>query len=289
MAFVSIQGVNHYYQWITPHHNIPDARKPTIVFLHGWAGSTRYWQSTAQHLQSDFNALLYDLRGFGRSRLPDPSVVEGKGLRDYRLESYAEDLRDLLDALGLDRVYLNAHSTGASIAAVFLQQYPERVYKAILTCSGIFEYEEVAFKIFHWVSGYVVKFRPQWFLQIPELDRMFMSRFLYQPIPANDRRAFLEDFLQADAAAAIGTVYTAVSKEAAEQMPQVFQRITVPTLLVSGEYDQIIPAAMGRNAANLSPAIEYCCLPRTAHFPMLENPPLYLEKIQHFLNHPGAE
>lgn len=280
MAFISIQGVNHYYRWITPHHNIPDARKPTIVFLHGWAGSTRYWESTAQFLQTDFNALLYDLRGFGRSRLPQEDLTP---LRDYRLESYAEDLRDLLDALGLERVYLNAHSTGASIAAVFLQRYPQRVHRAILTCSGIFEYDELAFKIFHWVSGYVVKFRPQWFLQIPELDRFFMSRFLHRPIPRDDRRAFLEDFLEADQAAAIGTVYTAVSKEASEEMPQIFQQIQVPTLLISGEYDQIIPAAMGRNAAELSPAIVYCCVPRTAHFPMLEDAPLYRQEIYKFL------
>jgi pimeloyl-ACP methyl ester carboxylesterase len=285
MAFVSIQGVNHYYEWITPYHNLPDARKPTLVFLHGWAGSTRYWRSTAQHLQADFNTLLYDLRGFGRSRLPQiPSgQTPEQPLRDYRLESYAEDLRDLLDRLGLERVYLNAHSTGASIAAVFLQRYPHRVHKAILTCSGIFEYEELAFKLFHWVSGYVVKFRPQWFLQIPELDRLFMNRFLYQPIPPADRRAFLEDFIAADAAAAIGTVYTAVSKAAAEEMPQVFQSITVPTLLISGEYDQIIPADLGRNAAALNPTIDYYCLPKTAHFPMLENPSLYLKKIQDFL------
>jgi proline iminopeptidase len=281
MAFITIQGVDHYYEWVTPYHNIPDTRKPTIVFLHGWAGSARYWYRTAQALQSQFNCLLYDLRGFGRSPLPDNAAPHS--LRDYRLESYAVDLVDLLDALGLDQVYLNAHSTGASIATIFIHRYPQRVKKAILTCSGIFEYQEFAFKAFHFVSQYVVKFRPQWFLSIPQLDRFFMARFLHKAIDAQERKAFLADFLQAEESAAMGTIYTAVSKEAAETMPQVFSEITVPTLLISGQYDIIIPAPMGKNAADLNDRITYSCLSNTAHFPMLEDPQTYFDRIQAFL------
>ena len=281
MAFITIQGVDHYYEWVTSYHNIPDARKPTIVFLHGWAGSARYWYQTAQALQSQFNCLLYDLRGFGRSALPDP--VAPAALRDYRLESYAADLLDLLDALGLEQVYLNAHSTGASIATIFIHQYPQRVKKAILTCSGIFEYQELAFKTFHFVSQYVVKFRPQWFLNVPLLDRFFMARFLHKTIDSQERKAFLADFLQAEESAAMGTIYTAVSKEAAETMPQVFSEITIATLLISGQYDIIIPAQMGKNAADLNDRITYCCISSTAHFPMLEDPQTYFDRIQEFL------
>ena len=281
MAFITLQGVDHYYEWVTPYHNIPDTRKPTIVFLHGWAGSARYWYSTAQRLQSQFNCLLYDLRGFGRSSLPpNPSPF----LRDYRLESYAADLWDLLDALGLKKVYLNAHSTGASIATVFVHQYPQRVHQAILTCSGIFEYQELAFKTFHFVSQYVVQFRPQWFLQIPYLDRLFMARFLHQAIDASARKAFLADFLAAESEAAMGTIYTAVSKEASETMPQFFRELSIPTLLISGEYDIIIPAQMGRNAADLNDRITYACIPNTAHFPMLEDPQTYFDCIENWLS-----
>ena len=279
MAFVCLRGVNHYYEWITPYHNIPDARKPTIVFIHGWAGSARYWHSTALQLQQQFNCLLYDLRGFGRSLLPPVT----DGLRDYALESYADDLRDLLDALGLDRVWINGHSTGASIAVLFSNLYPERLDRMILTCSGIFEYQALAFQMFHFVSRYVVLCRPSWFVQIPYLDRLFMARFLYQSIPTEESRAFLADFVTADGAAALGTVYTAVSKEAAMTMPQAFAQVSVPTLLISGQYDQIIPAEMGERAASLNDRIEYACLANTAHFPMLEDAPAYFACLEKFL------
>ncbi|MGC1396664.1 MAG: alpha/beta hydrolase, partial [Coleofasciculaceae cyanobacterium] len=80
-----------------------------------------------------------------------------------------------------------------------------------------------------------------------------------------------------------GTMLTAVSKYAAEIMPGEFTKLKVPTLLISGQYDQIIPPKLGRRAAQLSEKIEYFEIPNTAHFPMLEKPDIYLEKVQEFL------
>jgi pimeloyl-ACP methyl ester carboxylesterase len=288
MPYIQIRGVQHYYKWITtakdaaPDRN-PLSNKPILVFVHGWAGSTRYWDSTAQALSEQFDCLLYDLRGFGRSLLPRPIPADVTEL-GYELESYADDLAELLDRLGLQRVYLNAHSTGASIAVLFLNRYPERVEQAVLTCSGIFEYNERAFRIFHRASGYVVGFRPNWLLKLPLVDRMFMARFLYRPLTQAINRAFLEDFLIADAEAAIGTVYTAVSLRAAEEMPQEFARLTVPTLLISGQYDKIIPVELGQRAAALSDRVEHIVIPNTAHFPMLEDSETYLEHVRQFFN-----
>lgn len=296
MSYISVRGVEHYYEWIrTPETGL---NKPVMVFVHGWAGSARYWESTAKALGEQFDCLLYDMRGFGRSKgkpsLPEASldVAQAQSEQEksaaiaeltYELEEYAQDLAALLDALKIGKVYLNAHSTGASIATFFLNLYPERVEKAILTCSGIFEYDEKAFAAFHKFGGYVVKFRPKWLGKIPFVDQMFMARFLHRAIPAGDRHAFLDDFLIADYEAARGTIFTSVSKKAAEVMPQEFAKLTVPTLLVAGEYDKIIPAQMGRQAAALSDKVKFVMISNTAHFPMLEDPDTYLQQVREFL------
>ncbi len=297
MPYICVRGVEHYYEWIKkPSGSLV---KPVMVFIHGWAGSARYWKSTANALVNQFDCLLYDLRGFGRSRgKPDiasssKSVVESESNPEtsaaikeltYELEEYAEDLAALLDELQLQRVYINAHSMGASIATLFINSYPQRVERGILTCSGIFEYDEKAFTAFHKFGGYVVKFRPQWLSKIPLVDRIFMARFLHSPIPNSERQAFLQDFLQADYDAALGTIYTSVSKAQAELMPQEFAKLTVPILLVAGEYDQIIPAEMGRQAAAKSENIEFVIIPNTSHFPMLEDISTYIHHLQKFLN-----
>ncbi|MCA1995158.1 MAG: alpha/beta hydrolase [Coleofasciculus sp. S288] len=276
MPLINVRGVEHYYEWIP--ESLPSKEKPVMVFIHGWGGSARYWESTAKALSDTFDCLLYDMRGFGRSKLPEEPIE-----LLYEMEDYAEDLAVLLDALELDRVYINAHSMGASAATLFLNRYPERVERAILTCSGIFEYDEKSFNAFHKFGGYVVKFRPRWFLWIPLAAPLFMARFFFCSLPRVVSRAFLEDFVVADYNAALGTMLTSVSKYAAEVMPQEFAKLSVPTLLVSGQYDKIIPAELGRKAAALSNRVEYFEIPDTAHFPMLEKPEFYLQRVREFL------
>lgn len=314
MPYISVRGVEHYYEWIGSSEKSASSSKPVMVFIHGWGGSSRYWESTAQALSDTFDCLLYDLRGFGRSLLPQAgtttkatnasssvqasvsqtTAAEADHLQAiaeqdddaeliYELESYADDLEALLQALNLPRVYLNAHSMGASIATFFLNSYPHRVERAILTCSGIFEYDEKAFNAFYQFGGYVVKFRPRWLSRLPFVNRLFMARFLHRSLPDAISKAFLEDFLLADYEAALGTIFTSVSKKATEVMPQEFVKLTVPTLLVAGEHDIIIPASMGEQAANLSDKVEFCLIPETAHFPMLEDPETYLQKVREFV------
>ncbi|WP_199248633.1 alpha/beta fold hydrolase [[Phormidium] sp. ETS-05] len=276
MPYIQVGGTPHYYQWLDP--TAPTKDKPVMAFVHGWGGSARYWETTAAHLSKDFDCLLYDLRGFGRSRLLENPIEF-----DWEMESYAADLAALLDALQLDRVYLNSHSMGASVAVVFANRYPERVEKLILTCSGIFEYDEKTFSAFHKWGSLVVQFRPQWLSRIPLMERFFMARFLHRPIPTAAQRAFLEDYLMADDRAVRHTIFTSVSQKATEVMPEEFARLQVPTLLVSGEHDQIIPAAGGRQAAQLNQMVEFVEIPATSHFPMLEDPDSYLHEVIQFL------
>lgn len=287
MSYINIRGVDHYYEWVSTSDRPPTSTKPVMVFLHGWAGSARYWESTAQELAQEFDCLLYDLRGFGRSPLPRPLLQDVADI-GYELETYAEDLATLLDTLSIQKIYLNAHSTGASIAVFFLNLYADRVERAILTCSGIFEYDEKAFNTFYQFGGYVVAFRPQWLAKIPLVDRLFMQRFLHRPLSSLISQAFLEDFLMADYEAAMGTIYTAVSKKAVEVMPQEFAQLTVPTLLISGQYDKIIPVEMGRQAASLSSQVQHVVISNTSHFPMLEDPETYLSHVRDFLKQPSS-
>ncbi len=282
MPYVQVRGIDHYYEWITDSGEAVPSGKPVMVFVHGWGGSARYWESTAQAIADVFDCLLYDLRGFGRSNRIPPHIPTHPDT--YELENFAEDLAALLDCLGLQQIYLNAHSAGASIATFFLNLYPDRVQKAILTCSGIFEYDEKAFTAFHKFGGYIVRYRPRWLYQLPFMDRLFMQRFLHRPVSREVSRAFLNDFLMADYDTALGTIYTSVSKKASEVMPQEFTKLTIPTLLIAGERDIIIPAQLGQQAAILNPQnVQFVIIPDTAHFPMLEDAPTYLSHVRSFL------
>lgn len=277
MGKVSVRGVTHFFEWIrrSPAQSDP---QPIMVFIHGWGGSSQYWRSTAQAFSADFDCLIYDLRGFGQSVLP----VDYDGV--YSLEDYVLDLVELLKALDISQTFvLNAHSMGASIAALFAEQYPQQVKKLILNCNGVFEYDERAFAIFQKIGGDIVRFRFPWLKQVPLMDRLAIARFLAQPISQGDRRQFLDDFLIADDRAAAGTLVAAVNKEMVTRIPTAFKKLQCPTLFLSGEKDRIIPASQAQQAIALNPKFQYIEIPKVGHFPMLENPDIYQQEIRQFL------
>lgn len=91
-----------------------------VVFVHGNVSSSLFWQRTMLALPEHYRPLAVDLRGFGRSaREP---VDARRGLGDY-----ADDVRALLDALGLERAHLVGWSMGGGVVARLLRDTPERV------------------------------------------------------------------------------------------------------------------------------------------------------------------
>jgi pimeloyl-ACP methyl ester carboxylesterase len=109
----------------------PEAPAPperTVVGIHGLTSNHTVWLSMAEVLAPGRRLVAYDLRGRGDSDKP-PS--------GYSLVHHGEDLRGLLDHLGLERATLMGHSLGAHIAVRFAAKHPERVAKLILFDGGL--------------------------------------------------------------------------------------------------------------------------------------------------------
>lgn len=266
-----VRGVPHEVQF-----EKSNPQQPVLVLIHGWGGSKRYWQGTVEHFQQDLSTLTYDLRGFGQSQAPQLG-------ESFDLTTYAEDLKEILDQLEIEKIYLNSHSTGASIGLLFANYYPERVEKLILTCSGVYDYNKVAFELFYFFSRIIVGFRPSWLVKVPLAPFLFQQRFVHKSLPNPFPKEFLEDYVLCNQEAAMGTLYSSVSKYAAEELPREFAQLKMPTLLFAGEHDQIIPAKLARKALVANPAMTFALMKQSGHFPMLEEPQAYYAHIRDFL------
>ena len=96
---------------------------PDVVMIHGLTGNLAVWHlKIAPLLWDRFRMLTYDLRGHGYSDTPPTG---------YSADDMAADLRDLLDALGIERATLVGHSFGADVALYFAYHYPERVEQVV--------------------------------------------------------------------------------------------------------------------------------------------------------------
>lgn len=89
--------------------------KPPLVLLHGLTGSGACWMPLARALQTEYDVVMPDARGHGKSGTPASG---------YRYEDYAGDVVGLIEALGLEAPFLLGHSMGGMTAALVAGQAP---------------------------------------------------------------------------------------------------------------------------------------------------------------------
>lgn len=101
--------------------------KVPIVFLHGLMGYGLNWKKIAKAFQNDRQVLIYDQRGHGKSFKPETG---------YQPEDYADDLIQIIDEIGWEKIDLIGHSMGGRNALNFTHRSPERVRRFIIEDIG---------------------------------------------------------------------------------------------------------------------------------------------------------
>jgi pimeloyl-ACP methyl ester carboxylesterase len=114
-------GINvHYWQ---------SGNGPHVVMTHGLGGNLAGWHLTlVPELQREYRVTTYDLRGHGRSDAPESG---------YTVRNMAEDLKGVMDGLGIERAHLVGHSWGGDVSLQFALLYPSRVRSLILVEAGL--------------------------------------------------------------------------------------------------------------------------------------------------------
>lgn len=104
-----------------------DAAAPPVVMVHGINVQAHTWDPISRELARDRRVITPDLRGHGESSWPRSG---------YRIASFVEDLAQILDHLGLEKVDLVGHSLGARITIAFAAEHPDRVSRLALSDTG---------------------------------------------------------------------------------------------------------------------------------------------------------
>ncbi len=105
----------HYYR--------TGGEKPPVVLLHGMTDNGLCWSRVARRLAPDYDVIMLDARGHGKSDAPASG---------YTAEDHAPDVAGVIDALQLNRAVLLGHSMGGATAAATAAQFPQHVRALIL-------------------------------------------------------------------------------------------------------------------------------------------------------------
>jgi pimeloyl-ACP methyl ester carboxylesterase len=222
---------------------------PPLLLIHGLAGSGRWWAKNVDALAAHFQIYVIDLIGFGGSR------VRSYGDR-FILNEAADVLLAFMDRLGIDRASLMGHSMGGHIAAALTARTPERVERLVLV-------DAAALPIRRGAARHLLALS----VSLPR----FPARFL--PVLLVDSwRAGLRTIWRAGRELLVSDIQAEVAQ------------IRVPTLVVWGARDRIVPTSLGRQLAASVPGAELLVVEGAGHNPMWERPDVFNRAVLRFLN-----
>lgn len=229
---------------------------PPLIFLHGASGHVG-WLPFLERLSQDFDVFAPEHPGFGVS--DDPAWLD-------RTSDLAYFYLDLIDALKLDRLHLMGTSLGGWIAAELAIRNTARLASLTLVCA----------------VGIVAD-------GVPLDDTFRMSaeenarRFYADPARA---RARVEALAKADLRTVVrnrsAVVRLGYPHFANPELAKWLHRIDVPTLLVWGENDGLVPVRFGQAYAGLIPSSKLVIIPAAGHAPFEEQPDAFLAAFRGF-------
>jgi non-heme chloroperoxidase len=229
----------HFTDW---GHGIP------VVFSHGWPLSGDAWEDQMMYLaEHGYRVIAHDRRGHGRS---------GKAWHGNDMDTYADDLATLLDALDITGATLVGHSTGGGEVARYIGRHGTgRVAKAVLVGAVTPQMmaspdnpDGVPMSVFDGIRDGVRNDRAQFFLDLT------MPFFGFNRPGAKVSEGMRQSFLIQGLQCSLKSAYACIKQFSETDFTEDLKKMTVPTLVIHGDDDQIVPlATTARRAVELLP------------------------------------
>jgi pimeloyl-ACP methyl ester carboxylesterase len=255
-------------------------RGPALLLLHGLGCDHRTWAPVLARLSRHFTVIAPDLLGHGLSDKPRA---------DYSVAGYANGMRDLLTVLGVERATVVGHSLGGGVAMQFAYQFPERTERLVLVAPGGMGREVspllraaslpgAGLALAALTAGPVRRANRA---AVGALSRTGLRRFRDAPELA-DIYARLCD--PAARAAFLRVLCGVVDwrGQVVTMTDRAYLTEQMPTCIVWGAEDAVIPARHAAIARQCSPTARVQVLPGAGHFPHRDHPERFVKIVREF-------
>jgi pimeloyl-ACP methyl ester carboxylesterase len=253
---------------------------PPVVLIHGVAGRAAQWDHVVELLADHHTVVAPDLLGHGESAKP-------RG--DYSLGAHASGIRDLLVGLDIERASIVGHSLGGGIAMQFAYQFPERCERLVLVSSGGLGEEVHAILRAATLPGSELVLpllaHPR-VLAIASLLPRALGRmgFHTRPDLTEIARGY-QSLSNAEARSAFIHTLRSVIDPTGQRInasDRLYLASKMPTLIVWGGRDRIIPVEQARPAHEGMPGSRLELFQDAGHFPHLDDPRAFARTLTDF-------
>ena len=257
-----------------------------LLLIHGMAGSSATWRAVIPELSKKYRVVAPDLLGHGESAKP-------RG--DYSLGAFAALLRDLLDELGISRATVVGQSLGGGVAMQFTYQHRDYCQRLVLISSGGLGPD------LSWILRFLSA--PGTELVLPvvaprsvlnvgnKLGSWLKSAGVQSPRAGEIWKAYSSLSDRQTRQAFLRTLRSVVDYrgQAVSALNKIHLSHGLPTLLIWGEQDRIIPVAHGYAAHDAVPRSRLEVLAGVGHFPHVESPTAVVNILTDFIATTGRD
>lgn len=212
--------------------------KPVVLFVNGWAISSRYWKPLITLLSERYRCITYDQSGTGQT------VIKGHN-PTFTIQGFTDEAAELIEHLGLHRsknLHIVGHSMGGMVATELCMRYPDALLSATIIACGIFEETPFTSLGLMMLGGLIdVSMNLRSLFLIEPLRSMFIKRAATKPISKEYQDVIIEDFTQSDQAATIAVGKFSIDRDALRAYTRHVLAINAPVLCSVGMADQTIP------------------------------------------------
>ncbi len=267
---------------IEVHYKQAGSGEPVFILLHGFGASTFSWEKVISPLSAYGTVIAYDRPAFGLTERP----LAWEGENPYTQESNIKILAGLLDAKGAEQAILIGNSAGGTLATAFTLAYPERVAALI----------EVDAAIYQTMPDSAIL---SWLLQTPQMDHIgpliarqlgsgrgddFLRNAYHNPALLDANPEIIEGYRKPLTAENWDRALWEFTR--ASQPPELADRlneIRVPTLVITGDDDRIVPTEYSLRLADDIPNAQLVVIENCGHMPQEECPKEFMQAINEFL------
>jgi len=257
-----------------------DSKNPAVLLLHGFPQFSRAWVPEAEKLAKEgFFAVAPDMRGYGKSDKP-------KGVDRYKGDRLALDVKEIVQALGKDRVKLVAHDWGGVVAWLAAARYPELFEKHVSLNGPHPDQIKRALKSSQkqrnkswYIFFFQLPFLPETFLRTKLAMNMVFGSAKPGAFAQEDLDAYLAQARSPGAAKAMINYYRASARYGGKRLPNV----TVPTLVLWGDNDVALGSDVIRDLEKCVDHLEIEHFPNASHWVIEDEPDRAHEAILKFL------
>jgi 3-oxoadipate enol-lactonase len=246
MPTVKANDINIYYE-------IHGDGEP-LLMIQGYSFYSGHWMTLVPEVSKEYRAIIFDNRGTGRTDKPEPP---------YTMKMMAADAKGLLDAIGVDRANVFGVSMGGMIAQEFALTYPDKVLNLVIGCSNCGGKKSV-----------IPTPEALAFLFSPDMAKFSVEERARQTAPWIWTKDFIDSHPQAvEALVAITAKYPTPTQgyaghgsaiaghDTCDRLPQ----IKVPTLVIAGDSDRLIPNENSKIIASRIPGAELVIVENAGH------------------------